>query len=371
MDSGFTPQGRTVEYIEPINSLEDVDEAGRRLISDEPDDAGVMDLYDAFAIVYNWRASHHYPLNAMCIVLKQRSKRVHAGALISQRLKRYESIEKKLRLRHWVTLSTMQDIGGCRAVLNTLDDVYRLRDEYLGGKPLTHKFKHQTDYIQKPKPDGYRGLHLIYYYGGVSEKAKVYAEKYMQIEVQIRTILQHYWATAVETAETFTKLSLKSRLKSEALYGWREFFALVSSCFAYQEGTQPVPGMPPLLEETVSKLKAMEEANYFLNRLESFKVSATSVSKRNKYFLLKLDPESRVVSLEGFRAAEQRRAVRAYDSSEQKTLFGEVQSVLVSVDDVAQLKRAYPNYYADTTEFVSRVKQIISSGPPLISVRPS
>jgi hypothetical protein len=56
------------------------------------------------------------------------------------------------------------------------------------------------NYIEKPKPDGYRGVHLIIKYRSTAKREY----KDQNIEVQIRSRLQHAWATAVETCETFT-----------------------------------------------------------------------------------------------------------------------------------------------------------------------
>ena len=54
----------------------------------------------------------------------------------------------------------------------------------------------------------------------------------MRIELQIRTRLQHLWATAVETAGLYTKKSLKS---GQGENGWLEFFMIVSSLFSFKE----------------------------------------------------------------------------------------------------------------------------------------
>ena len=55
------------------------------------------------------------------------------------------------------------------------------------------------------------------------------------VEVQLRTKLQHSWATAIETIQMFNKKQIKKR-RSNIKTDWGEFFALVSSAFAYVEG---------------------------------------------------------------------------------------------------------------------------------------
>ncbi len=54
----------------------------------------------------------------------------------------------------------------------------------------------------------------------------------MLIEVQLRTRLQHNWATAVETVGIFTGEALKSSQGNE---DWQDFFRLVSTWFAHKE----------------------------------------------------------------------------------------------------------------------------------------
>ena len=70
-------------------------------------------------------------------------------------------------------LSQMQDLGGCRAILSDVESVYRLFDMYRG--PLTLFEDADTrlkcyDYIRTPKPDGYRGIHIVGRYQARLEK---------------------------------------------------------------------------------------------------------------------------------------------------------------------------------------------------------
>ena len=159
-----------MEYVEPQYSKAEVEEAGQVLARpDNYDEDRITQATQAFGVADNWRAAHHYPLNGISVTLKQRARRVHGDALVFQRLKRFPSILYKLQNRNWISLAEMQDLGGCRAVVNSVDNVFALRDMYF-DKPVTHKFKRETSYIAKPKPDGYRGIHLIYYFVGSGRK---------------------------------------------------------------------------------------------------------------------------------------------------------------------------------------------------------
>ena len=174
------------------------------------------------------------------MTLRNRAKKVDPRADIVQRIKRRSSIEQKLRLYHGMDLARMQDIGGCRAVVRTVRTVDRLLELYAVGE-TQHELLKQDDYIwEKPgghDQSGYRGVHLIYKYW--SDKKPEYNG--LRIEVQMRSKLQHAWATTVETVGTFTRQALKSS-RGEA--DWLRFFALMGSALALREKTPLVPGTP-------------------------------------------------------------------------------------------------------------------------------
>ena len=63
------------------------------------------------------------------------------GSLVAQRLKRMPTIIDKLDRHPNMKLSTMQDIGGVRAVLPNVKDVYKLVNQYESSKRFTHVLK--------------------------------------------------------------------------------------------------------------------------------------------------------------------------------------------------------------------------------------
>jgi len=188
----------------------------------------------AMNLINEWRANHMYPLNVMknSLIRLMKKHRI-IPVLISQRLKRLVSIEYKLDLNVNMGLGGMQDIGGYRAVLKDTRDLMKIKN-LLIQKNSSHKLLKINDYVDNPKPSGYRSIHFIYTYSSKIEKYNG-----LRIELQIRTKLQHNWATAVETAGIITNTSLKS---SQGPDEWLEFFKTVSSLFAIQEGL-------PVLEE--------------------------------------------------------------------------------------------------------------------------
>jgi hypothetical protein len=89
----------------------------------------------------------------------------------------------------------MWDIGGCRCILRNDKEVYRLKE--LIEKRLT--VRKMYDYIEKPQSEGYKSLHLFV---TVPDDDKV-------IEVQLRSQLDHNWATLVEITDLLFDAKLK------------------------------------------------------------------------------------------------------------------------------------------------------------------
>lgn len=110
-----------------------IDRAGKLLAMQDSSDDDLNKSLDALA---NWRSSHAFALNSMTMDLKQKVRRVTSEGLVAQRLKRAKSIVGKLLAKPSMRLTQMQDIGGCRAIVGSLDEVYRLRDFYLKSRSL-------------------------------------------------------------------------------------------------------------------------------------------------------------------------------------------------------------------------------------------
>ena len=91
-----------------------------------------------------------------------------------------------------IQLGELDDIGGCRLILKTNDQV-RQAAKILQSKIPLQKGGGEKDYILNPQKSGYRSHHLLF-------KPETKTGSY-QVEVQIRTQLQHYWATTVITPE--------------------------------------------------------------------------------------------------------------------------------------------------------------------------
>lgn len=113
---------------------------------------------------------------------------------IKSRIKSPDSIAKKLEKKGLsVNFKTMtenlQDIAGVRVICPYISDIYNVKDILLKQPDI--KLVEQKDYIENPKPSGYRSLHLVV-------EIPVYlsqTEHKVKVEIQLRTIAMDFWAS--------------------------------------------------------------------------------------------------------------------------------------------------------------------------------
>ena len=83
----------------------------------------------------------------------------------------------------------LRDIAGIRVICYFIDDIYNLVNALKRQSELI--FIREKDYIQNPKPNGYRSLHVIIavpvYYLDTME--------YFPVEIQLRTMTMDLWAS--------------------------------------------------------------------------------------------------------------------------------------------------------------------------------
>ena len=298
-----------------------IDSAGSILINEK---SSAEKKEKALEILDNWRAIHRYPMHIFKKRLKMVSEKMDKNAISVQRLKRLPSTLKKLQRAYsgnkpTMKLSQMQDIAGCRAIISNVELARKLyKESYIKGD-LKHKKVNEKDYITYPKEDGYRSIHLIYRYKSNKEGKKDYNG--LLVEVQIRSKLQHLWATAIETVDFFTRQAIKS---NEGQKEWMDFFRLVSSAFAIIENTPLVPNTPANKKELYSQIKEKEKELEVVKIMAGWE-QAVRVFKRIakekpdlQFFLLELDIARGILNLSGYTKNQEEEAIYNYEKVEKR-----------------------------------------------------
>lgn len=308
------------------------------------------EVEEAFRILHNWRWHHAYPM------VRERAKLTRIvkqhGGLTAGRLKRTSSIRKKL-FRTNIKLDQMQDLVGCRAILPDMESLNEALEKYTsieqGGR-----VQRTIDYIAQPKLSGYRSTHLIVKFdeNGIGER-----HLGCKVELQLRTQLQHDWATTVEAAGAWRDEDLKA---GEGDPNWLRFFTLVSGHFAELEG-QP---RGEHLNMSYRELKSeVIDLSRYLNVAENLQTFSEFMNEADRYdgshnsnYVLKMDANTGNISV---KAAW--REIFDYDDLDDQPndQFQErSQSLEVSVDSMKALRQAYPNYFADTIRFLEVLKEM-------------
>jgi ppGpp synthetase/RelA/SpoT-type nucleotidyltranferase len=339
-----------------------INKAGKILASASFSDDSA-EFSEALDTVNAWRSEHRYATEVFRDLLMEKARAIDINFVFASRLKKIDSIKEKLRREPNMQLSGMQDIGGCRLIFSRIEDVYEMVNALLSMGTwypnAKHILKRKTDYIDSPRNSGYRSYHMVYEYhngGTVAENLK--------IEIQIRTYIQHIWATSVESASIIAKAPLKA---SRGAQYWLQFFRLVSSYFALQERKPLVPDTPLTKTEIAEAIRNLESEhkilsqldalNLWIKRTEPRRVSAHKivVEHYEPYFLLRIN-ENIENDFEFTPFKDFDKAYEAYIKAE-KSLGNN--AVLVTTNSAETLRRAYPNYFVDIDNFISILRNLL------------
>ncbi len=350
--------------------------AGEKLIKAES--LNDKEFHDAFDVLSYWRFSHEQSLESALQLLRSTTLDIDKNAIFAKRLKRYVSIVEKLKRFPSMKLKNMQDIGGGRAIVSNTKKLTKIVRE-LRKKPA---FKNQNnkvrfkDYIKKPKDDGYRGFHLV------GQFQSAYGIR--NIELQIRTKLQHDWATSLEIVDLFTGQALKS---NQGQKNWSRFFLSVSQQFAVMEDIHIFDTLSERQKLRLYQEKLKEYAKEDVSLLESCfiareqakklkivqKLKAYSSSLKivdedledkfiDGYVLLEIDLANTTVISTMITKDNNIMAESLYSQAEQKAAnIDDWVVALVSTSALGGIKEAYPNYFADSSNFLDHLYLILNA----------
>lgn len=315
--------------------------------------ASKEDRNNALEKINEWRSDHLYPLNQFKAIVNDLLVSNDMNFFsISQRLKRIDSIEYKLDINPDMRLGGLQDIGGLRVVLYDIETVNEAK------KLLYCNFENFelikiNDYIESPKSSGYRSIHIIYKFRNPDKNLDS-----LRVELQIRTKLQHSWATALETVDIHNKTRLKSGYGEDR---WMVFFKITSALFSHKEASPVIKEYESHTVEDIMKMyNKYNKSKKNILLLRAYKVSVGSVDEDDKsdFYLLTINIGTRMLNIEKYTAVEFDEASSRYFEIE-GSLDPKTESVvLVNVDNYRDLKEAYPSYFSDITEFIENLDKV-------------
>lgn len=183
------------------------------------------ELFEAYRCVTWWRELHARPLSNVAAGLRyhldKEKARIEGRVDVTQRLKRRVTMVSKLNREAGMNLARMEDIAGVRARLPDLKTLQatsrRLRKNWQVARI--------RDYVESPKPSGYRAQHLI-----VKRSDRL-------VEVQLRTVRQDAWANQVEDDGRQLATDFKFGQGDEEVHA---YYGVVAEAFAALDRDEPL-----------------------------------------------------------------------------------------------------------------------------------
>lgn len=236
-----------------------------------------------------YRTSHKDTLARVFNVICNLNRKMGKQNIVTYRIKRFESIIGKLYRYPKMEFSRMWDIGGCRCIVDTDEDVYKLKELIIKSGIL--EIRKENDYIKNPQPEGYKSLHL--YISLIDDKTV--------IELQIRNKEDHNWATLVEITDLLFDAKLKEYGKDKELL---RFHYLLSKRFELNTDEKKEIAKTIKKYRYFEKLSNVFSRNYIQIRKQWLEIE----SKHNhNYFLIETSKREvpKITSYKKFDEAEQ------------------------------------------------------------------
>jgi hypothetical protein len=164
---------------------------------------------------------------------------------------------------------------------------------------------------------------------------------------------------------TFIGQALKSSIGPDR---WLRFFQVMGTAIAMREQTPAVPGTPNDLRSLIDELHYHADNLNVAHTLTTFSGTLRTLTRpsaeeqaRAYYYLLRLNAKTGELNISGFKKSESEVAAKEYLEAEKEVkVTPGLDAVLVSVDSLSSLERAYPNYFADTRIFVQLMSQALA-----------
>ena len=317
----------------------------------------------------NFREAHNIIIKLFTIELKKVNfSKQH---LTASRNKRIETIISKLCRPEKPKLDRIHDIAGTRIIfenIKSLDDYIDILEntELVNFKEKINEDKNRYNYIKNPKSDGYRSIHKVFYYSSNIPYSTLNEKRFnlenKKIELQLRTRLQHIWATTVEIYDIINKSNIKTGTHNKLETKEGLFFKKCSLVFEGIESNDVEK-----IKININEIFRDKDLVEIYNRLKGIKnikniqlpktlgsdevfILITDLNKGKTTFFT-TDPIEKNDKQDTFLINA------SYRRLEEKNTKGEYILLLLTLGDIKKLKNVYPNYFLNTNEFISILKK--------------
>ena len=317
----------------------------------------------------NFREAHNIIIKLFTIELKKVNfSKQH---LTASRNKRIETIISKLCRPEKPKLDRIHDIAGTRIIfenIKSLEDYIDILEntELVNFKEKINEDKNRYNYIKNPKSDGYRSIHKVFYYSSNIPYSTLNEKRFnlenKKIELQLRTRLQHIWATTVEIYDIINKSNIKTGTHNKLETKEGLFFKKCSLVFEGIESNEVEK-----IKININEIFRDKDLVEIYNRLKGIKnikniqlpktlgsdevfILITDLNKGKTTFFT-TDPIEKNDKQDTFLINA------SYRRLEEKNTKGEYILLLLTLGDIKKLKNVYPNYFLNTNEFISILKK--------------
>lgn len=317
----------------------------------------------------NFREAHNIIIKLFTIELKKVNfSKQH---LTASRNKRIETIISKLCRPEKPKLDRIHDIAGTRIIfenIKSLEDYIDILEntELVNFKEKINEDKNRYNYIKNPKSDGYRSIHKVFYYSSNIPYSTLNEKRFnlenKKIELQLRTRLQHIWATTVEIYDIINKSNIKTGTHNKLETKEGLFFKNCSLVFEGIESNDVEK-----IKININKIFRDKDLVEIYNRLKGIKnikniqlpktlgsdevfILITDLNKGKTTFFT-TDPIEKNDKQDTFLINA------SYRRLEEKNTKGEYILLLLTLGDIKKLKNVYPNYFLNTNKFISILKK--------------
>lgn len=187
-----------------------INKLGREIRSKLRDNIPLLD--DELTGLQEYRISFKEELSDVFKLIATLSSQGRKDNIVSFRVKRIESILSKIKREPTMSLGNMGDIAGCRVIVYSITELNNL----VASINQNFTINNFNDYVTNPKEDGYNGYH--FYVRSPKNEHKL-------IEIQIRLISTHKWASLVEILDILYDLKLKEGQENKEL---QDFIKILS-----------------------------------------------------------------------------------------------------------------------------------------------